>query len=85
MKDDIHILHDHFLISLIREDCIEFRKMDIEPMPNTRSSHTEPPKPMITFSGHTTPTTFHNLPGLLLQINHGENFQRGLTRSSLKI
>ena len=33
--DDIHILHDHFLISLTREDYIEFRKMDIEPMPNT--------------------------------------------------
>ena len=31
--------------------------MDIEPMPNTRSSHTEPPKPMITFPGHTKPTT----------------------------
>ena len=72
MKDDIHILHDHFLISLTREDYIEFRKMDIEPMPNTRSSHTEPPKPMTTFSGHTKPTTIQNLPRLLLLINPGE-------------
>ena len=29
-------LHDHFLISLTREDYMELRKMDIEPMPNTR-------------------------------------------------
>ena len=43
LKDDTHILLDHFRISLTREDYVEFRKMDIEPMPNTRSSHTEPP------------------------------------------
>ena len=57
MKDAIYILHDHFLISLTREDYMEFRKMDIEPMPDTRSSHTEPPKPMTTLYGHTKPTT----------------------------
>ena len=57
MKDDIHRLHDHFLISLTREDYIESRKMDIKPIPNTRSSNTEPPKPMTAFSGHTKPIT----------------------------
>ena len=57
MKDDMYILHDHFLISLTREDFMEFRKMDIEPMPNTRSSYSEPPKPMSTSSGYTKLTT----------------------------
>ena len=49
LKDDIHILHEHFRISLTREDYVEFRRTEVEPMPNTRSSHTEPPKPMTTF------------------------------------
>ena len=31
--------------------------MDVEPMPNTRSYHTEPTKPLTTFYGHTKPTT----------------------------
>ena len=31
--------------------------MDVELMPNTRSYHTEPTKPMTTFYGHTKPTT----------------------------
>ena len=57
MKDDIYILHHHFLISLTRGDNLEFRKMDIEPMPNTRSSYSEPPKPMTTFSVYPKPTT----------------------------
>ena len=39
------------IYSMTREDYMEFRKMDIEPMPNTRSSYTEPPKPMTTFLG----------------------------------
>ena len=76
MKDDIHILHDHFLISLTREDCVKFRKMDIEPMPNTRSSHTEPPKPMTTFYGHTKPTTISESQTAL------NNFKKGTERDA---
>ena len=75
-KDDIHILHDHFLTSLTREAYVEFRKMDIEPMPNTRSSHTEPPKPMTTFLGHTKPTT---ISGSQTALN---NFKKGTKRDA---
>ena len=40
---------------------MKFRKTDIEPMPNTRSSHTEPPQLMTTFSGQTKPITISEL------------------------
>ena len=76
MKDDIYILHDHFLISFTGGDYMEFRKMDIEPMPNTRSSHTEPPKPMTTFYGHTKPTTISESQTAL------NNFKKGTKRDA---
>ena len=76
LKYYIHILHDHFLISLTREDYMEFRKMDVEPMTNTRSSHTEPPKPMTTFYGHTKPTTISES---LTALN---NFKKGTKRDA---
>ena len=70
----IHILHDHFLISLTREDYMQFRKIDIEPMPNTRSSHSEPPQLMTTFSGQTKPITISELQPPL------NNFKKGTKR-----
>ena len=76
LKDDIHILHDHFLISLTREDDVEFRRMDVEPMPNTRSYHTEPTKPMTTFYGHTKPTTISESQTAL------NNFKKGTERDA---
>ena len=50
--------------------------MDIEPMPNTRSSYTEPPKPMTTFSGHTKPTTISESETAL------NNFKKGTRRDA---
>ena len=57
LKKNISVVHDHFLFSLTNEDYIQFRGLDIEPMPNIRSYHAEPTKPMTTFDGHTKPTT----------------------------
>ena len=76
VKSFIYILHGHFLISLTREDYVEFREMDIEPMTNTRSSHTEPPKPMTTFNGHTKPTTISESQTAL------NNFKKGTKRDA---
>ena len=56
-KMDISILYDHFLLSLTKEDYMEFRKGDIEVTPNTTSYHGEPTKPMTTFYRHTKPAT----------------------------
>ena len=73
---DISILYDHFLFSLTREDYIEFREMDIEPMPNTRSYHGEPTKPMTTFYGHTKPSTISELQTVF------NNFKRDTKRDA---
>ena len=73
-----YILHEHFFMSLTREDYMDFRKIDVEPMTNTISSHTEPPKPMSTSYGHTM-TEFRQplqvqshleMPGILVQLGH---------------
>ena len=45
-------------------------------MPNTRSSHTEPPKPMTTFYGHTKPTTISESQTAL------NNFKKGTERDA---
>ena len=50
--------------------------MNIEPMPNTRSSHTEPPKLMTTFYGHTKPTTISESHTVL------NNFETGTKRDA---
>ena len=50
--------------------------MDIEPIPNTRSSYTEPPKPMTTFSGYTKPTTMSESQTAL------NNFKKGTKRDA---
>ena len=76
LKKDITILYDHFLLSLTREDYMEFRKMDIEPAPNTTSYHGEPTKPMTTFYGHTKPTTISESQTAL------NNFKRGTKRDA---
>ena len=76
LKKVISILYDHFLFSLTREDYIEFREMDIEPMPNVRSYHAEPTKPMTTFYGHTKPITISESQTAL------NNFKRGTKRDS---
>ena len=74
LKKGLSILYDHFLFYLKREDYIEFREMDIEPMPNIRSYHTEPTKPMTTFYGHTKPTTITESQTAL------NNFKKGTKR-----
>ena len=50
--------------------------MDIEPIPNTRSSYIEPPKPMTTFSGYTKPTTISESQTALI------NFKKGRKRDA---
>ena len=46
-------LHDEFLMSLTREQFIDFRQEDMKLLSNSRSSHIEPHTPMTTFTGHT--------------------------------
>ena len=76
LKKDIFILYDHFLISLTREDYMEFRTMDLEPVPNMRSYYAEPTKPMTSFYGHTKPTTIsESQTGL-------NNFKKGTKRDA---
>ena len=50
--------------------------MDIGPMPNIRSYHAEPTKPMTTFYGHTKPTTISESQTAL------NNFKRGTKRDA---
>ena len=76
LKKNIPVLHDHFLFSLTNEDYIKFKGMDIEPMPNIRSYHAEPTKPMTTFYGHTKPTTISESQTAL------NNFRRGTKRDA---
>ena len=76
LKKNISVLHDHFLFSLTKEDYIEFRGLDIEPMPNIGSYHAEPTKPMTTFYGHTKPTTISESQTAFY------NFKRGSKRDA---
>ena len=76
VEKDISVLYDHFLLSLTKEDYMEFRKMDIELTPNTTSYHGEPTKPMTTFYGHTKSTTISESQTAL------NNFKRGTKRDA---